>query len=56
VGQHEGCLVLAIQIAGKLNMLTPLDAFTMMQIAASRSTKSILRLTKIVPLVTLNWW
>ncbi len=36
-------------------METPLEAFTRMQIAASRSTKSILRLAKIVPQVTLNW-
>lgn len=36
-------------------MLIPLEAFTIRQIAASRSTKSILRDAKIVPDVTLNW-
>ena len=37
-------------------METPLEAFTVRQIAASKSTKSILREAKMVPLVTLNWW
>ena len=36
-------------------MDTPLEAFTVMQIAARRSTNSILRLAKIVPDVTENW-
>ncbi len=36
-------------------MLRPLAAFTVRQMAASRSMKLILRDAKIVPLVTLNW-
>ncbi len=44
----------AIPARGKYKQL-PLDAFTSKQIAASRSTKSILRDAKIVPDVTLNW-
>jgi hypothetical protein len=35
--------------------LTHVEAFTVMQIAASRSTKSNLRDANIVPDVTLNW-
>ena len=35
-------------------MDTPLDAFAVMQIAANRSTKAILREAKMVPEVTEN--
>ena len=55
VRQHEGRLVLAVEIAAKAaSAERPFTALTKMQIAASRSTKAILREAKIVPDVTLK--
>lgn len=52
--EDESRLVLAVDIAGECNALMPLAPFTMMQIAASKSTNDILRDARMVPEVTEN--
>jgi len=52
--ENKGAFVLAIEIAGELEHGHALDRVERITIAATRSTKLILRLARIVPLVALN--